>query len=148
MNRARSIAVPRRVLLDSSAFLALISRRDAHHVEAQAAWARLIDERWSTFTSNFVVAETHALFLARLGRDSAATFLRDIARSSTVIVRVSVRDEARARAIIIQYEDKDFSLTDATSFAVMERLRIRHALTFDRHFAQYGFSPMNQGATH
>lgn len=148
MNRARSITASRRVLLDSSAFLALVSRRDAHHDEAQSAWARLIDERWSTFTSNFVVAETHALFLARLGRDSATTFLRDIVRSSTVMVRVSVRDEARARAIIFQYEDKEFSLTDATSFAVMERLRILEAFSFDRHFAQYGFPPIHPGVTH
>ena len=46
----------------------------------------------------------------------------------------------RAREIIRQYEDKSFSLTDATSFAVMERLRISYAFTFDRNFAQYGFT--------
>jgi predicted nucleic acid-binding protein len=43
-------------------------------------------------------------------------------------------------SIIYQYDDKDFSLTDATSFAVMERLRVPAAFTFDRHFAQYGFT--------
>jgi len=32
------------------------------------------------------------------------------------------------------------SLTDAASFAVMERLRLPAAFTFDRHFAQYGFT--------
>lgn len=66
-------------------------------------------------------------------------FLLQSARSGTTVVRVSAEDEERARAIIFQYDDKDFSLTDALSFAVMERLRIRAALSFDRNFAQYGF---------
>lgn len=57
-----------------------------------------------------------------------------------MIVRVSQTNELRAREIIEQYSDKDFSLTDATSFAVMERLRIERAVTLDNHFAQFGFA--------
>ena len=34
--------------------------------------------------------------------------------------------------------DKNYSLCDALSFVVMERLRITDALAFDRHFRQYG----------
>jgi len=60
-------------------------------------------------------------------------------RSSTLIERVGPEDEQRARQIIYQYDDKNFSLTDAASFAVMERLRIATAFTFDHNFAQYGF---------
>ncbi len=100
---------------------------------------RLSDQRWWLFTSNFVIAETHALFLRRLGRGPAATFLRDMAPISATTVRVSARDELRAQDIIFQYEDKAFSYTDATSFAVMERLRIGTAVTLDVYFVQYGF---------
>lgn len=60
------------------------------------------------------------------------------AGSTRAIIRAEEEDEGRARAIIRQYVDKDFSLTDAISFAVMERLGIGHAFAFDRHFAQYG----------
>ena len=93
------------------------------------------------FTTNFVVAETHALVLARTGRAVAARLLQELDRSpDTTIVRVGVEDETRAREILAQYDDKDTSLTDATSFAVMERLGIAAVFAFDRHFAQYGFT--------
>ncbi|MHB8577630.1 MAG: type II toxin-antitoxin system VapC family toxin, partial [Dehalococcoidia bacterium] len=54
-------------------------------------------------------------------------------------MRVTEGDEQRARDIIAQYSDKKFSYTDATSFAVMERLQIDMAFPLDRNFAQFGF---------
>lgn len=68
--------------------------------------------------------------------------LDEIESSNTTIIRVSARDESRARHIIHHYDDKDFSLTDATSFAVMERLRIPQAFAFDRNFTQYGLTAL------
>ena len=84
------------------------------------------------------MAETHALLLTRLGRATALAFLEGIERSRFTIVRVSATDERVARDILGRYDDKDFSLTDATSFAAMDRLSIAAAFAFDRHFAQYG----------
>ena len=130
------------VFLDSSGYLALVSARDARHQEARVAWTQLTEEHWRTLTTNFVIAETHALFLARLSWSHAAAFLRQFARSTTTIARVEPADERRAFEIIFQYEDKAWSLTDATSFAVMERLQIMHAFTFDRDFSRYGFIPV------
>ena len=60
--------------------------------------------------------------------------------TSRSIERVSAEDEAAARQIIARYTDKTFSYTDATSWAVMTRLRIRTAFAFDPHFRQYGFN--------
>jgi predicted nucleic acid-binding protein len=54
------------------------------------------------------------------------------------IERVTAEDEVRTRDVLRRYEDKDFSYVDATSFAVMERLRIREAFAFDPHFVRYG----------
>lgn len=129
-----------RVLVDTSAFYALTDPRDDDHTPAVRIHDRLTEERWRLFTTNFILAETHALLLARLDRAVALRVLQELDQSPTTIVRVSLTDERRARAILTQYDDKAFTLTDAISFAVMERLRITHAFAFDQHFAQYGLS--------
>lgn len=130
----------RRVLVDSAAYYAIADEKSPDHTRSIAVMARLAVQNRHLFTTNFILAETHALVLNRLGRDMAARVLRRIDQSTTTFVRVSASDERRAREIITTHDDKDYSLTDATSFAVMERLRIGAAFTFDRHFAQYGFA--------
>jgi uncharacterized protein len=125
-----------RILVDSSAFFALYSADDILHSRAVAVGET---SRGWLFTTNFIVAETHALLLRRLGRRVAVLFLHEVDRGRITLVRVSLADEQRAREIITLHDDKDYPLTDATSFAVMERLRIEEAFTFDRHFAQDGF---------
>ncbi len=135
----------RHVFVDSSAFLALVNPHDNHHPGARRIWTRLADEHWRTVTTNYMVAETHQLFLVRLGRRYAAAFLRQLQGSSTAVVRVRARDEEQAKEIIFRYTDKDFSFADALSFAVMERLGISRAFTFDSDLAQYGFTQLAPG---
>ena len=99
---------------------------------------RIYAQRWQLITSNLVLPELHAGLLGRFGRGLAFDVLHGIDNGTTVVERVTSGDEARARRILVQYDDKDFSLTDATSFAMMERLRIPYAFAFDQHFRQYG----------
>lgn len=137
---ARSSPRVSRVFVDSGAYYGLFDSRDDTHQEARAIAQRLASERMHLFTSNFVIAETYSLALNRLGRSLAVTFLRDIDAGSTTIISVEHADEQRAREIIYQYDDKDYSLVDAISFAIMERLSIDTAFAFDRHFQRYGFT--------
>src|SRR5919202_4171582 len=130
----------RRGFVDSSAYLALLDTDDEHHRAAIATIQELAESRYRQFTTNVLLIESHALILSVLGRDRAAQFLQDMAESNTVVIRVRAADEERAKQILFQYTDKDFSFADALSFTVMERLGIRLAFTFDRDFAQYGFT--------
>lgn len=73
----------------------------------------------------------------RIARQALATIQ---ASQATTLVRVTPADEQRALAILDQYDDKNFSYTDCTSFAVMDRLGIGTAFAFDGNFPQYGFT--------
>lgn len=130
------------VFIDTSAFFPLVNDRDRGHRLARTIHARVIAERRRVITSNFVLAETHALLLNRIDRRIALRTVQRILAGTTTVVRVGVEDEDRALDILTRYTDKDFSYTNATSFAVMERLGIGTAFTFDHHFGQYGFQAL------
>ena len=91
-------------------------------------------------TTNLVLAETHALLLYRGHRAAALTFVRAAREAPNVIV--SSTRELEERAVVDwleQFDDQDFSFTDAVSFAVMQERGTGRALTLDRHFATAGF---------
>jgi predicted nucleic acid-binding protein len=127
-----------RIFVDTSAFFALADPRDESHAASLRIRSELIERQSALWTTNLILAEAHALFLRRLGRQPALLFIDSIDGSDVTVVRVSPADEQRAREVIRNYADKDFSLTDAVSFAVMGRLRIPQAFAFNRNFRQFG----------
>lgn len=91
-------------------------------------------------TTDYVVDETLTLIRARLGLDAAARWWAQVDASSRVQwERIGPERAARARTWLFDWRDKDYSFTDCTSFVVMRELRLRTALTTDRHFLQAGF---------
>lgn len=130
----------KRVFVDSGGFFALLVQEDRFHEHAWVLFQRANSERWRLVTTNVVVIETYALLLTRShgGRHSAIGFLDMLANDAYQIVRIRRADEEEAIRLVRTHQDKDYSLCDALSFVVMERLRIDEAIAFDRHFRAYG----------
>ena len=136
----RDVSFSRRVFVDTSAYYSATVTRDRNHGRASVTMEHLILTHRPLVTTNFVLAELHGLLVSRTERTLAVDALTRIKASPlTTFIRVQEEDEDRAWAIVTQYDDKDFSLTDAISFAVMERLGLRTAFAFDRHFEQFGW---------
>lgn len=128
------------VFIDTGGYFALASSKDSNHSIAIAIMNALISNHFRLYTSNFILAELHALLLSRINRRTALETLTAIDNSDTTIIRVTEADEQRARQIIAQYDDKNFSLADATCFSIMGRLGITQAVSFDGNFEQYGLT--------
>ena len=124
------------VLADTSAVYALVDRDDAFHRKAVAILRSMPERGLTPLLTNFILAECHALILSRLG---AAMARRWLLGQAWHVEPVQTRDEEVAKDIIRKFTDKSFSYTDATSFAVMERMGINAAFGCDPHFQQYGF---------
>ena len=125
----------RAVLWDSSAVLALLDADDADHDTAARITREIANEARPSFVTNYIEVETHALLLRKLGRSLALEWLLS---GGLPVVRVSPQEEQRAKEILERYNDKDWSLCDSISFAVIDSRNIDAAFSFDRHFLQFG----------
>ena len=125
------------IIIDTSAIYAMIDKSDNFHEPAKEMFFKLSKDNLQVIITNFIVAECHCLITARIGHELARKWLQTLLWP---IERILEEDEKKAREIILTYTDKSFSYTDATTFAVMERLGITKALAFDQHFQQYGLS--------
>jgi predicted nucleic acid-binding protein len=126
--------VTRSVLWDSSAILALLDADDADHARAVEAARDIASERRPSFVTNYIEAETHALLLRKLGRSIAREWL--LTGGLTVVTALPAEVQ-EAREILARHTDKDWTLCDAISFAVLDARHVTRAFTFDHHFRQY-----------
>jgi uncharacterized protein len=136
----RATAEPGRLFVDSGAWIALRSRRDQHHAEADRLFRRALAGRIRLVTTNLVLAEVHRLTLFRAGLEAASRALDRIDASPSVTIQFAAAEHhAAARRWLERLAPRPVTYTDAVSFAVMEHLRCRHALGFDEDFAVAGF---------
>ena len=96
---------------------------------------QIASEARPCFVTNYVEAEAHALLLRKLGRTLARQWLT---AGGLPVVRALPSEEQHAKEILARHADKDWTLCDAISFAVLDARHIARAFTFDRHFRQYG----------
>lgn len=92
------------------------------------------------YTSVPVVIETFTFLERNANRDVALAWKNSIYQPGvTTIVTCELRDLDRAWEFFRRPDLHRLSAVDATSFAIMTRMRIRAAFTFDHHFAMAGF---------
>ena len=133
-----------RVFVDTSAWIAVADRSEVRHDQALARYKQMLGEQTLLVTTSMVLAETHILLRRRIGYQAAMQFLDSANHSPRIeIIFPTLDHEQQARRILQQYQDWDFSLTDAISFACMQQAGLDQAFTYDRHFATAGFTCLN-----
>ena len=127
----------KRLFVDTGAWYALVDRKDPDH---DAAALFFSNNKISLVTSNFIFDETVTLLRSRLGWGVASAFGKKLKDSVFVsLAAIKDADEEKAWEIFLKFKDKDFSYTDCTSFALMQRLGIDAAFSFDSHFKTMKF---------
>lgn len=138
---SRSRVVAGLVLADTSALLALASRDDQYHRKAAELGRRHLKGGGRFVSTGLVLAELQARVLYRRGPAEArrlVNVLLDDPVYEWVEVTLALL-RASAHNWLDRFADQRFSLTDAVSFEVMRREKLRTAFAFDDHFLTAGF---------
>jgi predicted nucleic acid-binding protein len=125
------------VFADAFYFCALLNCADAAHGRA-VAFAR--QNTQPLVTTMLVLAELANTFAETSLRRRTGEFIRALESSAQFRASPLTTELWDASLLLYQQrEDKEWSLTDCSSFVLMRQLSLRVALTGDHHFIQAGF---------
>lgn len=126
------------ILVDTSAFLAVLDQDDANHPAAKARWIEMLNRGDELISHNYILVETSAVALRKLGLEAIRVLERDVVPVLRLIWVTRELHEAAAGAHLVAGR-RTLSLVDCVSFEVMRRTGVLTAFAFDRHFREYGY---------
>jgi len=120
------------VLVDASALVALLDRRDAHHEACVEALEEITDPLVTVLPA--LTEAAHLLTDSPRGVDAIFDMVEDDAIDVAPIEEVDLR---RMKALMRKYRDLPMDFTDAALVRVAEREKVNRILSFDAHFDVY-----------
>ena len=128
------------IFVDTSGFYALLIKGDDQHETASRHLREARRRKRRFVTTDHVLDETATLLKARGHVHLLGAFFDKIVNSQ--VCRIEWTDSNRfqgAQVFFLKHADQAWSFTDCLSFRIMKELRLRDALTKDRHFHEAGF---------
>ena len=128
------------LFVDTAGWMACADAADPDHEATRAARDEALEAGRVLVTTDYVVDETLTLIRMRLGLAAAEAWWEQVESSRRVRHEsIDALRAEKARTLFFRHRDKRYSFTDCTSFVLMKELRLKQALTSDRHFRQAGF---------
>lgn len=131
------------LFVDTAYVYAIISPRDQWHEKAVLWEKRIIAEKRPWIIMEFVLTEI-ADGLAAINFRQTAVQTIHLFQDNTLVKIIPASSGLFLQALELyeQRQDKNWGLTDRTSFVVMQENNISEALTADEHFRKAGFTAL------
>ena len=131
------------LFVDTAGWMACADSADRDHRAACRARDQWLEKGGMLVTTDYVLDETLTLIRRRLGLKAAEAWWNQVDASSRLRWEpIDAERAEKARHLFFRYGDKEFSFTDCASFVVMQQLKLKQALTTDKHFKQMGFQTL------
>lgn len=130
------------LFVDTSGWGNLVDRKEPFHKLAKRLYLRAIQQKRSIITTNYILTELVSLLHSRrqIPRPAMVQFIDRLKQAPGLeIVHVDVALDDDGWQLLQSRLDKEWSLVDCVSFALMNQRGITEALTSDHHFEQAGF---------
>ena len=125
-----------RILVDTSAFYALVSSGDEFHQRASTVYADLLDQRVGLYTTSYVMVECMALIHRRLGFSVLNSFV-DSVRETVTILWVDSLNHWGSWDAMRERQGTSLSFVDWTTVALAKSLDAK-LFAFDDDFVREG----------
>jgi predicted nucleic acid-binding protein len=125
-----------KVFADTFYFLALLNKNDEAHARAlqySAQIEQLVTTEWVlTELADGLASSRHRSMFTQTRQEL-------LADADVQVIPLDMQLHEEGIRLYASRADKEWSLTDCTSFVVMQREGVAEALTGDHHFEQAGF---------
>ncbi len=126
------------IFIDTCAFIALIDSDDECNFIAAELFKKATEAKEKFFTSNYIMFETIFLLQRKLGLPAVNDFRRFMLPLINMIwVDEKIHNDCLSN--LISAEKRKVSLTDYTSFYILDNFKIDAVFTFDKHFKEKGY---------
>jgi len=126
------------ILIDTSAFLAVLDKDDTNHSTAKKLWHELLHSESVFISNNYILVESFALIQRRLGMEAVRVFQEDILPLIN-IEWIDKETHKSGMSALLASSKRKLSLVDCVSFETMRTLGIKTVFAFDPHFSEQGF---------
>lgn len=123
------------IFIDASFYLSLLNPNDSNHQKAIKLSLQCKDEDYAT--SQSVLGEVLTVGSQRFDKNLTIKFVEEILKSNTRVVLEQQGLIKYGLSFFKKIKSKNVSWVDCYSFAIMKKLGIKKALTFDKHFKRY-----------
>ncbi|NJD52841.1 MAG: type II toxin-antitoxin system VapC family toxin [Candidatus Methanoperedens sp.] len=124
------------LLIDTSALIAARNADDKNHDKALVIMTgALKGEYGKLYVSDYIFDEAVTIAYLRTGNKNFAKDIGRFSRARPIIFRfLEPVDFERAWDLYLKFKDKNFSFTDCTNIAMMDRHNIDTLFTYDSEF--------------
>lgn len=131
------MVAPERVIIDTSAFYALVSSSDTYHAQARLGYGRLVDWEWELWTTSYIITEISTLVQRRLGPECLSVLMETILSGDIRVLWIENVIHREAWRQMSLTGDTQLSFVDWTTVVSAQRLNAS-VFTFNREFHQQG----------